>query len=131
MRYMKQIVTEKSPRATIFRWIAISVMIAITTLCLSLPAFAQTKYVITDGDSVIVCMSSSDDPQVVLREAGLTLGESDTYTTQKNAGVSEIHITRVQMVSIYCDGQMIVVGSYGETVEEVRRISVCPIAAAI
>jgi len=119
MRYMKQIVTEKSPRATIFRWIAIFVMIAITTLCLSLPAFAQTKYVITDGDSVIVCMSSSDDPKVVIQEAGLQLGESDTYTTQTSNGISEIHINRIHMVTVREGNETIVVGCYGGTVSDV------------
>jgi len=119
MRYVGSMVLGNSPRAKVTRTTLILVLIAAITLTLTLPALAQNKYVIRDGDDIIVCMSSSDDPQVVLREAGLTLGESDTYTTQKNAGVSEIHITRVQMVSIYCDGQMIVVGSYGETVEEV------------
>ena len=43
MRYVKQIVTEKTPRATVLRWLAISVTIAATALCLTMPAFAQTK----------------------------------------------------------------------------------------
>ena len=98
MRYVKQFVTEKSPRATLSRWIAVTVMLAMTTLFLSLPALAQTKYVITDGDHVIVCMSSSNDPAVVIEEAGLQLGESDTYTTQTGNGVSEITINRIQMI---------------------------------
>ena len=119
MRYVGSMVLGDSPRARVTRTTLILVLIAAIALTLSLPALAQNKYVIRDGDDIIVCMSSSDDPQVVLQEAGLTLGESDTFTTQKNAGVSEIHITRVQMVSIYCDGQMIVAGTYGETVEEV------------
>ena len=119
MRYVKQFVTEKSPRATLSRWIAVTVMLAMTTLYLSLPALAQTKYVITDGDHVIVCMSSSNDPAVVIEEAGLQLGESDTYTTQTGNGVSEITINRIQMITVQEGNETIVVGSYGGTVADV------------
>lgn len=119
MRYVKQFVTEKSPRASFLRWIAISVTIAATILSLTLPAFAQTKYVITDGDNVIVCMSSSSDPKVVIEEAGLELGESDTYTTKKNGGVSEIYINRMQMITIQTGTDTFVVGTSGGTVREV------------
>ena len=119
MRYVKQFVTEKSPRATLSRWIAVTVMLAMTTLYLSLPALAQTKYVITDGDHVIVCMSSSNDPAVVIEEAGLQLGESDTYTTQTGNGVSEITINRIQMITVQEGSETIVVGSYGGTVADV------------
>ena len=119
MRYVKQFVTEKTPRATLLRWIAISVTIAATILSLTLPAFAQTKYVITDGDNVIVCMSNSSDPAVVIEEAGLQLGAEDTYTTQKNDGVSEIHINRIQMLTIETGTDTIVIGTHGGTVASV------------
>ena len=119
MRYMKQIVTDQSPRGTLLRSFLIAVMIATILLCFSLPAFAQNKYVITDGDNVIVCMSSSNDPKVVIAEAGLQLGESDTYTTQKNDGISEIHINRIQMITVRAGGEIFVVGSYGGTVADV------------
>jgi len=119
MRYMKQIVTDQSPRGTLLRSFLIAVMIATILLCFSLPAFAQNKYVITDGDNVIVCMSSSNDPEVVIEEAGLQLGESDTYTTQKNDGISEIHINRIQMITVQEGDDTYVVGSYGGTVADV------------
>ncbi|MBP3634642.1 MAG: G5 domain-containing protein [Oscillospiraceae bacterium] len=118
MRYVKQFVTEKSPRASILRWIIISVTIAATILSLTLPAFAQTKYVITDGDNIIVCMSSSSDPMVVIEEAGLKLGAEDTYTTQTNGEISEIYINRIQMITVQDGGDTVVVGSYGGTVRE-------------
>lgn len=119
MRYVQQIVTDRSPQATVFRWVAILVTIAIITLCLTMPALAQTRYVITDGDNVIVCMSSSTDPAVVIQEAGLQLGESDTYTTQTNQGVSEITINRVQLVTVREGSETIVVGTYGGTAADV------------
>lgn len=102
-----------------FRWLALFLMVAAASLCFSLPAFAQTKYVITDGDHVIVCMSSSNDPQVVIEQAGLELGEEDTYTTHRTDGVSQIHINRVQMIYVQQGGEMTVVGSYGGAVSDV------------
>ena len=119
MRYVKQFVTEQSPRASVLRWIVISVTIAATILSLTLPAFAQTKYVITDGDNIIVCMSSSSDPMVVIEEAGLELGAEDTYTTQTNGGISEIYINRIQMITVQNGSDTFVVGSHGGTVSEV------------
>lgn len=119
MRYVKQFVTEQSPRASVLRWIVISVTIAATILSLTLPAFAQTKYVITDGDNIIVCMSSSSDPMVVIEEAGLKLGAEDTYTTQTNGGISEIYINRIQMITVQNGNDTFVIGSHGGTVGEV------------
>ena len=53
-------------RSGMLRWLFLALTVALAALCFSLPAFAQTKYVITDGDQVIVCMSSSSDPHVVI-----------------------------------------------------------------
>ena len=119
MRNIRQLTLAKSSRDAILRWISVSLMVALAALYFSLPAFAQTKYIITDGDNVIVCMSTSTDPQVVIEQAGLELGESDTYTTEKADGVSQIYINRVQMISVYRDGEMSVVGSYGGTVADI------------
>lgn len=119
MSYIGTIVLGRSAKSYIFRVLIIALMIAVTALSFTLPALAQNKYVIHDGDNVIVYRSNSSDPVEVLKEAGLELGQSDTYTTHENEGVSEIRINRVQMISVYCDGQMFVVGSYGETVGEV------------
>lgn len=119
MRYVKQFVTDPSPKNQLLRWLLVVAMVTAITLGLSLPAFAQTKYVITDGDNVIVCMSNSSDPKVVIQQAGLTLGESDTYTTQHTDGISEITINRVQMITVEDGSEVYVVGSYGGTVADV------------
>ena len=121
MRTIKQFVTGKTRHMVALRWITLVVILATTALLLTLPATAQTKYVITDGDNVIVCLSNSTDPQEVIKEAGLKLGESDTYTTHISDGVSEIHITRVQMISVKDGDQVYVVGSYGGDVEDVLQ----------
>lgn len=119
MRSIHKRIFSLHPPVSVFRWASVALMVAIAALCFSLPAFAQTKYVITDGDNIIVCMSTSTDPQVVIRQAGLELRESDTYTTQKSDGVSEIHINRVQMICVQEGSEMTVVGSYGATVADV------------
>ena len=106
-------------RSGMLRWLFLALTVALAALCFSLPAFAQTKYVITDGDQVIVCMSSSSDPHVVIEQAGLKLGEDDTFTTQRADGVSQIHINRVQMIYVRQGEEMTVVGSYGGSVADV------------
>ncbi len=121
MSTIRTFVSGKSRHMVALRWIALAIVLAATALILTLPAFAQTKYVITDGDNVIVCMSNSTDPQEVIQEAGLKLGESDTYTTRTSDGISEIHITRVQMVSVQDGDQVYVVGSYGDTVADILQ----------
>ena len=119
MRTIKHIVTGKTRQMKAVRWMAFAILLASIFLILTFPAFARTEYVIKDGDNVIVCMSNSSDPQVVIKEAGLELGESDTYTTQSSNGATEIHINRVQMISVRERGQVYVVGSYGGTVSDV------------
>lgn len=119
MRYVKHFVTDQSPKTKLLRLALIGMMAVVIVMGLTMPAFAQTKYVITDGDNVIVCMSNSSDPEVVIQQAGLELGESDTYTTQKSDGVSEIHINRIQMITVHARGDVYVVGSYGGTVSDV------------
>ncbi len=121
MRTIKHIVTSKSRSMVTLRWISLILILAGIAIWLTMPAFAQTKYVITDGDNIIVCMSNSSDPQEVIEEAGLKLRESDTYTTFNGNGIAEIHINRVQMISVKDHDEVYVVGSYGETVREVLQ----------
>ena len=79
--------------------------------------FAQTTYVITDGDQVKVYTTYSSDPADVLDRAGVTLGEDDTYTTQPgDDGVSEIKVQRQQIIALQNCGEAQQVSSYGESV---------------
>lgn len=96
-----------------------------STVLLSQVAFAQNTYVITDGDRVVVYSTYATDPADVLDEAGLELGKDDTYTTQESGGVSEIIISRIQMVTVVDESQTLKVGTYGETVESLlNRIGI-------
>lgn len=108
----------KKHGSMIKRALAIGIMVAVILGALSLTVFAQNSYIITDGDDVTVHKSYSDDPDVVLDEAGIELSEEDTYTTTYNDGVSRIDIQRMQMVTVRHRGESRVVGTYGETVEE-------------
>lgn len=81
--------------------------------------FAQTTYVITDGDQVKVYTTFSTDPASVLDQAGVQLGDEDIYTTQPgNDGVSEITVQRQQTITLNNCGQTQQVSSYGESVGE-------------
>ena len=108
----------KKHGSIIYRVLAITVMMALMIGTLSLTVFAQNSYIITDGDDVTVHKSYSDDPDVVLDEVGIELSEEDTYTTTYNDGVSRIDIQRMQMVTVLYRGESRIVGTYGETVEE-------------
>ena len=97
---------------------AILLPLAIALLLLSQTVFAQTTYVITDGNRVLVHTTTATDPVAVLGEAGLELGADDTYTTQDVAGVAEITVRRSQNVTIDYYGEVMQEVSFGETGEE-------------
>lgn len=105
-------------KTLIFRLVAIVLALSAVVLLLSQKAFAQTTYVITDGSRVLVHTTTATDPKAVLGEAGLELGEDDTYTTQSGTGTAEIQIQRGQAISINYYGERIDATSTGETVRE-------------
>lgn len=112
-------------RGLFSRVMAIVFLLAMFVGLLSLTAFAQTTYVITDGTRVLVYTSNATDPADVLDEAGFQLGIDDTYTTQENGGISEIVVQRVQMVTVNNGGQILKTGTYGETVGQLlERLNV-------
>lgn len=90
-------------------------------LLLSQTVFARNTYVITDGDTVLVHTSAATDPAAVLNEAGLALGEDDTYTTQTGIGVSEITVNRSQTVTVENCGQVLTVSDVSGTVGELLQ----------
>lgn len=99
------------------RVVALLLPVICVVLLLSQTAFAKNTYLINDGNRVVIHTTYATDPADVLDEAGLHLGEDDTYTTQEGLGMSEITIQRKQTVSITYGGKTLVVSSYGETVE--------------
>ncbi len=104
-------------KSLFLRVVAMVLPLAILLVVLAPTAFAQTTYVITDGDHVRVYTTHATDPADVLDQAGFDLGEDDTYTTQPGDGVSEITVQRSQMIRINYCGEQIRASSYGETLE--------------
>lgn len=103
-------------RKSVFIRIAVVILPLVMLLFLSQTALAENTYVITDGDRVTVHTTSSTDPATVLTEAGLALGEDDTYTAQMQGGVSQITVQRQQTVNIRQGDRVIEVPTNGETV---------------
>lgn len=79
---------------------------------------AEKTYVITDGDAVKVHTSYTSDPEKALEEAGITLSDEDTYTTESVDGVSEITVQRAQKITVFVGKDTLTFNSYGETVGE-------------
>lgn len=107
---------KRIPRRLAMRLLALTLAVGMVLGVLSLTAFAQNSYIITDGDFVRVHKSYSSDPTEVLDEVGIELSEDDTYTTSVEDGVSRITVQRMQMVTVLYHGQQTVTGTYGETV---------------
>ena len=116
MHRYKQLVLKKG--SPLSRIAAVMIAVVIGVCVFSIPAAAQNTYRITDGDRVMIFSSGATDPADVLNEAGLTLGKDDTYTTMQSDDYSEIHVKRIQMVTINDAGHILKTGTYGETVEE-------------
>ncbi len=111
---------EKKRKMSLLRVTALAIPMVLLLL-LSQTALAQNTYVITDGDRVVFHTSTATDPAAILTEAGLALGEDDTYTTQPGIVGSEITIQRSQLVTVNNRGEIFEVGSTEETVEELLK----------
>lgn len=100
------------------RTAAIILPIIAAFLLLSQTAFAKNTYVITDGDRIFTYTTFATDPAAVLGEAGLELGEDDTYTTLASDGHSQITVQRSQEITVIHYGEILQISSRGETVNE-------------
>ncbi len=103
--------------SALLRTAALLLPVICIVLLLTQVAFAKNTYLINDGGNVLIHTTFATDPEEVLDEAGLELGEDDTYTTQANIGISEITIQRKQEITIVYSNQTCSAVSYGETVE--------------
>ena len=106
-------------RHSVVMRVMILLLPAVILLAFAFPTKAEENtYVITDGDEVVVHTTPATDLEEVLDQAGVTLGEDDTYTNVPGEDVSEIVIQRAQTITIYNCGEKMDVTSYGETVQE-------------
>ena len=93
------------------------ILVLAMTALLSQTALART-YVITDGDRVVTYTTFATDPEEVLGQAGGTLSEDDTYTTQAVEGAASITVRRAQKIQVQYHGQTTVATTFGETAGE-------------
>ena len=84
----------------------------------SMHAYAQSGYVIYDGEERHVVLSEATEPSEVLSEAGLELGRADLIEMNEDGMRPEITVVRNQLIYINNGGQTMVTNSYGETVGE-------------
>lgn len=98
--------------------LALTLMLGMAlTALLAQTAFAKT-YVITDGDRVVTYTSFATDPAEILGEAGLDLGEYDSYTTASVDGAETITVCRGREVTVHYHGQVMAVSAGDETAGE-------------
>ena len=102
------------------RLLVISLVLILTLALLAPTAFART-YVITDGDRVVTYTTFATDPAQVLGEAGMGLGEYDTYTTEAVEGAEAINIQRSQNITIEYHGKTTRTTTFGETAGELLQ----------
>ena len=84
----------------------------------SMHAYAQSGYVIYDGEDRHIVLSEATEPSEVLSEAGLELGRADIIEMNDEGMRPEITVRRNQLIRINNGGQSMVTNSYGETVGE-------------
>ena len=84
----------------------------------SLTAYAQSGYVIYDGDDRRVVLSDATEPSAVLDEHGFELGRADIVEMNDEGMRPEITVRRNQLIYINNGGQSMVTNTYGETVGE-------------
>ena len=74
----------------------------------------ENTYRITDGSRVVIHTTAARDVETVLEEAGVTLGEADTYTWEPTADT--IAVNRSMAVTVEHHGRRIETVSSGEQV---------------
>ena len=88
----------------------------ITTVTLT--AYAQSGYVIYDGEDRQIVFSDATEPSEVLAEAGIALERADIVEMNEEGMRPEITVHRIQIIRINNGGQSVVTNSYGGTVGE-------------
>ena len=118
MQKVKQIATEK--KNDFVRAAMALALVAALTCLMAVTVFAETTYMIHDGDRKVIHKTAETEPAIVLDEAGLELGEGDLITTQEGFGTATITIRRAAEVTINHYGETITATGYeDETLADV------------
>ena len=107
----------------IVRVLLLALPVLYIVLILSQSVLAKNTYLINDGGNVTLHSTYSTDPETVLQEIGVHLGEDDIYTTQPGAGLSEITVQRSQSITVLNGAATLRLSSYGETVAQLIQRS--------
>ena len=84
----------------------------------TMTAYAQSGYVIYDGEERHVVFSDATEPSEVLAEAGVELNRADIVEMNEEGMRPEITVRRIQLIYINNGGESVVTSSYGGTVGE-------------
>lgn len=84
----------------------------------TMTAYAQSGYVIYDGEDRQVVFSDATEPSEVLAEAGVELNRADIVEMNEEGMRPEITVRRIQFIYINNGGESVVTSSYGGTVGE-------------
>ncbi len=95
------------------RLAALGLAAAVALAVAARPFLAPKPYVITDGSRTFTCETAASDPEAVLRQAGVTLGQGDFFTVAENT----ITLHRAQRVRLLHHGEETTLYAYDETVE--------------
>ena len=84
----------------------------------SMTAYAQSGYIIYDGEDRHVILSDATEPAEILSDAGIELGSADIVEMNDEGMRPEITVRRNQLIYINNGGRKLVVNTHGETVGE-------------
>ena len=107
----------KKKMSMLHRILALVLVVACAVILFAQTAAAKSTYLINDGDRVLIYTTYATDPAEILNEAGLELGEDDTYITQAGQEFPEITVQRRQTITVIHGNKTMEVSSYGETVK--------------
>ena len=111
----------KKKMSMLHRILALVLVVACAVVLLAQTAAAKNTYLINDGERVLIHTTYATDPAEILNEAGLELGEDDTYITQNGQEYPEITVQRRQIITVVHGKKTIEVSSYGETVKSLLQ----------
>ena len=118
MQKVKQFVIEKKELCLRSAAALALVLVMVTTLAVTV--FAETTYVIHDGERQLIHKTDATEPADVLAEAGLELAAGDLVTTEEGFGSATITIRRAAQVAINYYGEVITETAYeDETLADV------------
>ncbi|MCD7858555.1 MAG: G5 domain-containing protein [Firmicutes bacterium] len=102
----------------LYRILLLTIPALLLVTVLSQAVLARNTYLINDDGRILLHYTYATDPEDVLSEIGVTVGEDDLITTQPRNGISEITVQRLQTITVVYNGQTLTLTSYGGTVEE-------------